>query len=1134
MIDAGEAAIRSEYLLERARQRQDMMDTQDLDRAIACAREGLATVSDHEDLALDLRELLSEALMDRVLARVLAPGAQEAACVAANRADLVEATGHLEAVLAATPPADPGREWLLRQLVQAYGWRTELAEDDELPSLADKLAEYGQEAWRLLGPGDPGRTDLGLLLSGALYDRVCRPWAEYPAREVDLMISVLSEVMPQCDVGSGARLHVEVMTGGGLASRGQESGNPADFAAARSLILSAMAGVLDGVAASPVTVRVLASWVSVLVEYDLLDDHLDQAVEVLRLAVANPVGDPQADSATLSDLAGILRSRAFRGGPQGLRDSPDAREAIELFRAAHALAPPGSFQQTIAARELGGALLTRYSQAGVREDLDAAQFYLDAAKDAFAAVPSEELRRRFVHHEAEDAHTMAALAFARGMSGDVAALDEAVDGFQAALAHWPGWHPFAARARNDLATARLLRLALRPDAPREEDLREASNEIRAAAAASAPTSPVALLQARGAAATAALLARDEPAIREAMAGVARARDEVDPGYGERVRFTALLGLASALLSELTRSQADLHDAFSWLEAAHAESSRQPGHPRHADVLSRLAQLRQASGYGRQAVEAGLALLRVRVTDVLLQTGTPRALASARAAADEGVMVARWCLDAGLPAKAAEALELGRGLVLHSATNIAQIPALLTAHGHGDLAREWREQADGPWESGPPEAEKDATLSGLLSLTAGDGLVIPSDLRERVLAALADVAADRLLAAPGHPEIGEALARADADALIYLLAADDGRTVRALLIPAGQDTLPRELQLPRQNVGTLLDDYAKAHAGLLKATSREAKDAARDRCAVTLDPLCAWAWKAVAGPLLAAAPSRLPKLVLIPTGSLSLVPWHAAHHLGEYACTRAVFSYAASARQFIEVSRRGMLLPRQRPVIVADPTSTLRGAIAEAQAIRFSLYPEARYLGPGTGSDGKGNPAEVLTAIPSATDPGASVLHVACHANVAAGNPERSYLLLADSHRLTVTTILRQAAGRHPSTAGGLVCLAACRTDLAAKDYDEALTLATAFLASGATSVIAARWEIPDNLSSVLMFMFHYFLVKQALPQSEALRQAQLWMLDPNRSVPPDARMPSWLAKIAQSSELAKLTSWAGITHQGQL
>lgn len=230
----------------------------------------------------------------------------------------------------------------------------------------------------------------------------------------------------------------------------------------------------------------------------------------------------------------------------------------------------------------------------------------------------------------------------------------------------------------------------------------------------------------------------------------------------------------------------------------------------------------------------------------------------------------------------------------------------------------------------------------------------------------------------------------------------------------------------------------------------------------------------------------------------------------------------------------MLLPRQRPVIVADPTSTLRGAIAEAQAIRFSLYPEARYLGPGTGSDGKGNPAEVLTAIPSATDPGASVLHVACHANVAAGNPERSYLLLADSHRLTVTTILRQAAGRHPSTAGGLVCLAACRTDLAAKDYDEALTLATAFLASGATSVIAARWEIPDNLSSVLMFMFHYFLVKQALPQSEALRQAQLWMLDPNRSVPPDARMPSWLAKIAQSSELAKLTSWAGITHQGQL
>jgi hypothetical protein len=125
-----------------------------------------------------------------------------------------------------------------------------------------------------------------------------------------------------------------------------------------------------------------------------------------------------------------------------------------------------------------------------------------------------------------------------------------------------------------------------------------------------------------------------------------------------------------------------------------------------------------------------------------------------------------------------------------------------------------------------------------------------------------------------------------------------------------------------------------------------------------------------------------RLVLVPTGPLSLVPWHAAECADDdgwaYACARAVFSYAASGRQFVEVSRRPELPPEQRPVIVA--TSALRGAAAEAQAIRDSFYPDARYLGPGIGAaDGRGEPDEVLAALPSATDAGASVLHVACHA-----------------------------------------------------------------------------------------------------------------------------------------------------------
>jgi hypothetical protein len=1148
VTEAADAAIQAEQFLERAGQRQNVADTRDLDKAVTFAREGLAAVRSDASLELDLRALLGDALMDRALAQMVGAGAGDAASLGAVQADLEEGIGHFEALLAVTPAADPGRAPLLAQLALAYMRRAAHADDEELPSNADRMVEYAQEAWLLLDPDDPDRLIVGYSLASGLYEQVHRPRAEYPARLVDFMINVLSETVPRLDDGSDERLLAEVMLGAGLVIRGQESGNATDFATdfatARPLVLSAAAALPYGDPAHAHTAQELATLVSILAEYGLLSDHLDLAVDALRSAVANPVGDPVQDSMSRSGLAGVLRIRAFRGGSRDLRDSPDAREAIELLRASYDMAPPGSAAWLIAAWGVGSALLTRYFQTGIREDLDAAQFYLDAARDAGSAGPAEALRGLVVHHEATVAYTMGALGLARGMNGDVAALDEAIDGFQAALGEWPDWHPFAARTRSDLATAQLRRV-LCADSPDIEDIREAVREMRAATGAvptSEVTSPVALLQAGGALAAAGLASRDTVVVREAIAQLSRARDQLGPRYGERPRFTGMLGQVSASLYELTRSNADLRGAFSWLEEAHAELDRQPGHPRHGDVLSVLARLRHASGDGKQAIEAGLALLRVRVRDVLLQTGTPRGLASARVAAADGVQVARWCLDAGLPARATEALELGRGLVLHSATSVAELPELLAARGHDDLAREWREQTEGPWDSVAGEAGNvagfPASLSGLLALPEGGGLVVPGDLRERTLDALADVAADRLLAAPGHPEIGEALARTGADALVYLLLADGGQTVRALLVPAGRGSQPREVPLPDLEVGTVLDDCAIAHAGLLAASSEETEAIARERWAAAFGPLCTWAGMAVAGPLLKALPSPLPRLVLVPTGPLSLVPWHAAECADDdgwaYACARAVFSYAASGRQFVEVSRRPKIPPEQRPVIVADPTSMLPGAAAEAQAIRDSFYPDARYLGPGVGAaDGGGEPYEVLAALPSATDAGASVLHAACHANVAAGGPDRSYLVLADNRPLTVGAILRQAAGRPPGAAGGLVCLAACRTDLAAEDYDEALTLATAFLAGGAIGVVGARWEIPDRQSSVLMFMFHYFLVKQGLPQSEALRQAQLWMLDPERGIPLDVHMPGRLARAARSPALARLISWAGVTHQGQ-
>jgi CHAT domain-containing protein len=134
-----------------------------------------------------------------------------------------------------------------------------------------------------------------------------------------------------------------------------------------------------------------------------------------------------------------------------------------------------------------------------------------------------------------------------------------------------------------------------------------------------------------------------------------------------------------------------------------------------------------------------------------------------------------------------------------------------------------------------------------------------------------------------------------------------------------------------------------------------------------------------------------------------------------------------------------------------------------------------------------------------------------------------------TEQLTVKDLLKHAGGRPAAAPGGLVVLAACRSDLADRDHDEALTLATAFLACGSASVVGTRWEVDDRTSAVLMCLFHRYLTVDRMPPAHALRAAQLWTLDPARVLPPDIVAA---AGVGDRLEIP-LTTWAAYTHQGR-
>ncbi|MBB5959575.1 hypothetical protein FHS29_006196 [Saccharothrix tamanrassetensis] len=502
---------------------------------------------------------------------------------------------------------------------------------------------------------------------------------------------------------------------------------------------------------------------------------------------------------------------------------------------------------------------------------------------------------------------------------------------------------------------------------------------------------------------------------------------------------------------------------------------------HLDQFADACWQRGRAGDVDRAIAIGFESLRSRSRTVLLQQVDEHGMRNAADAAGRSVVVAMRCLAAGRPEQAVQAVEAGRGLVLGGTGVTADVATRLVRAGHGDLAAQWRHAAS---VETPPPAGIDMAMD-----------FAPSDLRFQVLTALAGQG--DLLAPPAALAIAGALRAMESDALVYLLPGRDGHRGCALLVMA--DGAVRELPLPA-----------------LVESARPAAD---------LEPLCEWAWDAAIGPLLHhLGPAARP--VLVPIGMLGDVPWHAAREGQRLAVREAVFSYAASARQFCDLAgRRRRPLGEAPVVLLADPDVDLRSAVFEAEFLH-RCYPDGRFYGTevdGVPFTGVGTSEEVLNAIPTA-----SVAHVGCHARSGA-TPEQSFLRLADGEALSVDRVLRRARARPSAALGGLVVLAACRSDVTEVVHDEALTLANAFVEAGATGVVGTRWEVDDLATSLITCVLHAELRRGTRPR-DALRAAQLWALDPWRS--PIEGMPPYQAGRVRAVDLTRPEYWAAFTHHG--
>jgi hypothetical protein len=445
---------------------------------------------------------------------------------------------------------------------------------------------------------------------------------------------------------------------------------------------------------------------------------------------------------------------------------------------------------------------------------------------------------------------------------------------------------------------------------------------------------------------------------------------------------------------------------------------------------------------------------------------------------------------------------------------------------------------------------------------------------------------RLLGPCGVDDLAAAVRSSDVDALVYLVPAQGPEDGLALLLTGtGTPRAWRPTGLTSSGRAPL-DRYLDAAAARSAADGAEAEDA-ESAWQTALDALCDWAGPGVMESVIAAvteaatgsgttsgtdatppnAADRPVRLVLVPCGNLGAVPWHAARLTAAdadgarktdgdasassdtttrpytYACEHVVITYAASGGEFVRAAARERKPCGARAVLVADPLEDLAFAEDEVDAVR-RYYPDALVYG---GLDesvhptGPGTPEEILAHLPGGSGPAASLLHLAVH-----GRADQwavsSAVDLAPSPgddpetagRLTVTQILDMPAtvGPGQDATGGLVVLSACETDLSARDHDEALTPATAFLARGASDVVATRWQVADLGAAPMMVVFHHHMAVGGLAPPDALRAAQLWMLDPERS-PVPGLSGNLLALAERYRDLfGTVPAWAGFIHQG--
>jgi tetratricopeptide (TPR) repeat protein len=822
---------------------------------------------------------------------------------------------------------------------------------------------------------------------------------------------------------------------------------------------------------------------------------LNEAVAVAERAMALPQAGPAERSISSTSLAAALFTRSAETGDPG-----DLNAAVELCRAAVHI-PNWHAARAISLMTLGMALWLRFDRTGTVDDLNGA---IDALFEAAASAPPGHTVRPVMLANLSNAFRARA-----GLLGSSADLDSAVDTGRSAVEAAPVDHPAAPLCLMNLGVALFIRSL---ETQTTGDLDAAIAAASEAAARSTPGSPnrteilvnlAGMLRDRG---------KRRSDADDLDRAVALSREAVALADGAQPMFAmCLLSLSTKLRARYAHSGQDTDLAES-MELARQAIDRftAAGDPRLAFgwlTLGQLHQRKHAKSRSESDIDAAIQAYRTAAefpaAAPMLRTGAARLWAELAlrrqdwAAATEafGVTIAQlpqvawhgverdarerrltlWdglardsaaaALAAGDPGRAVELLEQGRSVLWSQALQTRDDLSMLRERDPAlhDRLRAVAAKLATESTSDIPEAPVAIDPWSTRTRQDQDDRIKLAAQWDRLLAeARALPGLQHLLRIPPLATLRDGLP----DGPVVLLNMEATRC-DALIVRRDQDVEHIPLpDLSQAEATQRAEEYLHA-LRVLENAAGPARTGARQTLHATLE----WLWDTVTGPVLTRLgytghDEPLPRLWWCPTGSLTLLPLHAAGYhdpadapAGRTVIDRAVSSYTPTLRALARANAAAdpvdgrvlvVSMPETPPMQGMPAAAPLPGARAEAEFLARAL--------PGRHTSHvaeNATHAEVTAGLSTH-----AYAHFACHGGQNLQRPSTGALYLQDKP-LTVLDVAALDLAH-----AELAYLSACSTAVGGTALpDEAIHLAAALQLAGYRHVIATLWTIVDRTAA---------------------------------------------------------------------